>query len=212
MIETRLRGHTAIITGAQHGVGAATAIALAREGVRVVVTYKRIWLNEPPPFAITEEYLAAWRRDAGVVVSVIEAEGGEVAAIEADLASEDAPATLFAFAEERFGPADILVNNAAHWHADSLRSDARVIESGPQTTTVTRETFDAHMAVNARATALLMREFASRHSLYGLDWGRVVSVSTEGARCFPGEISYGASKAAMESLTRSAAVELGRSA
>src|SRR3972149_3580544 len=109
MIETRLRGHTAIITGAQHGGGAAAAIALAREGVRIVVTYKRIWLNEPPPFEIAEEYLAAWRRDAGVVVSVIEGEGGEVAAIEADLTSEDAPAMLFAFAEERFGPADILV-------------------------------------------------------------------------------------------------------
>ncbi len=209
MIESRLEGRTAIVTGAQHGVGAATAIALAREGVRAVVTYKRQWLDGPPPHQWPDAYIDAQKRDADEVMSAIRDEGGDAAEVEVDLAEEDAATRLFDFAAERFGQVDILINNAAYCHSDSLRDDNRAIPAGPRTTVFTPETFDPHFAVNARAVAMLMREFARRHAAQGLGWGRIVSVSTEGARCFPGEISYGASKAAMEALTRSAAVELG---
>lgn len=41
MIDTGLKGKTAIVTGANHGIGAATAIAFAREGARVLITYLR---------------------------------------------------------------------------------------------------------------------------------------------------------------------------
>ncbi len=211
MIESRLEGRTAIVTGAQHGVGAASAIALAREGVRVVVTYKRQWLDGPPPYEMPDAYIDAQKQDADDVMSAILDEGGDAGEVEVDLAEDGAATRLFGFAEERFGQVDILINNAAYCRVDSLRDDDRVIPAGPRTTGVTPETFDAHFAVNARAVALLMSEFARRYAAHGLDWGRIVSVSTEGARCFPGEISYGASKAAMEALTRSAAVELGPS-
>lgn len=211
MIESRLKGRTAIITGTNNrrGVGAATAIALAREGVRVVVSYKRQWLDDPPPYDMPDAYIEAQKQDASDVVSAIRDEGLEAAAIEVDLAAEGAPQRLFDFAEESFGGVDILVNNAAHWRGDSMRDDNRIIPSGSRTTRLTPETFDLHFSVNARAVAMLMGEFARRHAAQGLDWGRIVSVSTEGARCFPGEVSYGASKAAMEALTRSAAIELG---
>lgn len=39
MIDTGLNGKTVIVTGANHGIGAATAIAFAREGARVLITY-----------------------------------------------------------------------------------------------------------------------------------------------------------------------------
>jgi 3-oxoacyl-[acyl-carrier protein] reductase len=55
----------------------------------------------------------------------------------------------------------------------------------------------------------LIREFARRHIERNAQWGRIINVSTDGASCFPTEVSYGASKYALESLTRSAAVELG---
>jgi 3-oxoacyl-[acyl-carrier protein] reductase len=158
-----------------------------------------------------DAYIAAQRQTAGEVIQTIRDEGGVREEIEVDLAEPEAPAKLFDFAEERFGPVGILVNNAACWQGDSFRDDKRVIESGPRTATVTAETFDKHFDVNARAVALLMHEFARRHAANGRRWGRIISVSTEGARCFPGEISYGAGKAAMESLTRSAAIELGPS-
>jgi 3-oxoacyl-[acyl-carrier protein] reductase len=62
--------------------------------------------------------------------------------------------------------------------------------------------------VNSRAVALLIAEFARRHVARGASWGRIVCVSTDGAPGFAGEVSYGASKAALESYGRAAAKEL----
>jgi 3-oxoacyl-[acyl-carrier protein] reductase len=55
-----------------------------------------------------------------------------------------------------------------------------------------------------------MAEFGRRHIEAGRTWGRIINISTDGAHCFPSEISYGASKLATESYSRSAAVELGQ--
>ncbi|HEY5479649.1 MAG TPA: SDR family oxidoreductase, partial [Gaiellaceae bacterium] len=60
-----------------------------------------------------------------------------------------------------------------------------------------------------RASALLIAEFARRHAERGARWGRIVSLTSGGRDGFPGEVSYGAAKAALESLTLSAAWELG---
>ncbi|MBO0780330.1 MAG: SDR family oxidoreductase, partial [Ktedonobacteraceae bacterium] len=68
---------------------------------------------------------------------------------------------------------------------------------------------DRHFAVNSRAVALMMVEFARRHIARGAHWGRIINISTDGAQVFPGEVSYGASKAALEAYSRSAAKELG---
>jgi 3-oxoacyl-[acyl-carrier protein] reductase len=75
---------------------------------------------------------------------------------------------------------------------------------------LTAESLDRHLAVNARAPALLMAELARRLHARGAGWGRVVNVSTDGARGFATEVSYGSSKHALESLSRAAAKELGR--
>src|SRR5207249_2584738 len=52
-------------------------------------------------------------------------------------------------------------------------------------------------------------EFARRHRERGARWGRIVGVTSDGVDGFPYEISYGASKAALESYVKSAAWELG---
>ena len=56
----------------------------------------------------------------------------------------------------------------------------------------------------------MMAEFARRHVQRGADWGRIINISTDGAYCFPSDISYGASKFAIEAYSRSAASELGQ--
>ena len=113
---------------------------------------------------------------------------------------------------------EVLVNNAAHWEADTfLPSDEDEEQShklpplwaNRTISTITAGSHDRHFAVNSRAVALMMAEFARRHIARGATWGRIVNVSTDGASCFPGEVSYGASKHALESYSRAAAVELG---
>jgi len=55
-----------------------------------------------------------------------------------------------------------------------------------------------------------MIEFARRHVQRGAAWGRIINLTTDGSPAFPSEIAYGASKHALESYTRSAALELGQ--
>jgi 3-oxoacyl-[acyl-carrier protein] reductase len=74
---------------------------------------------------------------------------------------------------------------------------------------VQAETIDYNFSVNSRAAALLIAEYARRHMLRGANWGRVITLTTGGASGFPGEVSYGASKAALESYSQAAAHELG---
>ena len=59
--------------------------------------------------------------------------------------------------------------------------------------------------------ALLIAEFARRHDRAAdATWGRIVGFTSGGPNGFPGEVTYGAAKAALENYTMSAATELGR--
>jgi 3-oxoacyl-[acyl-carrier protein] reductase len=60
--------------------------------------------------------------------------------------------------------------------------------------------------VNVRATALRIAEFARRYMARGAKWGRII-ITTGGAECFSGEVSYGGSKNGLESYTRAASKE-----
>ena len=107
--------HTAIVTGANHGIGAATAEALARRGCAVLCTYLRVADPEDP--GIPREFRDNRARDAAAVIARIEGDGGTAVAVEADLSDPAMPARLFDTAEERLGPVNILVNNATGWLA-----------------------------------------------------------------------------------------------
>lgn len=54
-----------------------------------------------------------------------------------------------------------------------------------------------------------MAEYAQRHIAAKRERGRIINISTEGADGFAGEVSYGASQAALESYSRAAALALG---
>src|SRR5262249_1171572 len=118
-----LRGHVALITGGNHGIGAATARQLASCGARVLVSYLRI--NDPPDPGIEQRYRENRASDANHVVDAILATGGEAAAVEADLADANTAARLFDIAENKLGSVDILINNASGWLADTFTVETR---------------------------------------------------------------------------------------
>jgi 3-oxoacyl-[acyl-carrier protein] reductase len=198
-------GHTAIVTGANHGIGAATAAALARQGCAVLITYLR--LEDEVDAGVPQLFRYRRAQHAAAVTETIRAAGGTAVAVEADLSDASAPATLFDTAEAQFGPVDILVNNATSWVQDSFAANG-TDSLGRKLRPVSEQTWGQQFAVDAMAAALLIAEFARRHIERGADWGRIIGLTSGGHLGFPEEVSYGAAKAAQENYTMSAALEL----
>jgi 3-oxoacyl-[acyl-carrier protein] reductase len=89
-----LEGAVALVTGASRGIGAATAVWLARAGAHVCVNYRE-------------------RADAAeAVVARIVADGGQAFAHRADVVDAAAVAAMVGAVHERYGPVTVLVNNA----------------------------------------------------------------------------------------------------
>lgn len=220
MIDPKLKERVVLITGANHGIGTAIALGFAEQGAKVFVTYFRRPLEPEFKDSPGEEpgvanYRIVQTKTADDVMRKIE-EMGEAADVwEADLSDPANIPKLFDRAERSLGPVEIVVNNAAYGEADTFEPEFVLSEedshaAGFHLYTITAETHDSHFAVNSRGTALMMAEFARRHIKRGSNWGRIINISADGASGFPSEISYDASKHAMESYSRAAARELGK--
>ena len=94
----------------------------------------------------------------------------------------------------KYGRVDILVNNAATDDETGLDTIEKI----------TPRVIDDTFAVNVRGSLLMIREFIGRRG----DYGRIINISTDAAQVFAGQITYGASKATLEALTRSIALEV----
>ena len=202
-----MAGHVAIVTGANHGIGAATSIALARRGCAVLCAFLR--LHDPADPGTPQGYLRHRAQGGGTVVAQIRADGGRAVAVEADLADSATPALLFDTAEEQLGRVDILVNNATGWLADTF-APAGTDRHGRSLQPVSATTWRQQFAVDAMGMALMIGEFARRHVARGAGWGRIIGLTSGGDLGFPQEVSYGAAKAAQTNYTMSAALELAR--
>src|SRR5215207_1934049 len=99
--QSRLKGQVALVTGSSSGIGAGVAKALAAEGATVVVNY------------------ASSPDKAALVLSEIQAQGGEGMTIRADVSREADVQQMFREVISRYGTVDILINNSG------LQQDAR---------------------------------------------------------------------------------------
>ena len=201
MVDYGLKDRVALITGANNpqGIGATTALAFAREGAKVVLVYKRI----PRPFDAdktdrngADRYYQANAGNADAVESMLKEMKADYLILESDITQEDAVKDIYDKTMERYGKIDILVNNAADCDCDGLDTIEKI----------TREVIDDTFAINVRGSLLMTREFVNRRANYG----RIIFLSTDAAQIFAGQITYGASKATLEALTRSIALEVAK--
>lgn len=201
MVDYVLKDRVALVTGVNNpqGIGAATALAFAREGAKLILTYKKI--DRPFDENKTDEngvdrYYAANAGNAEILESKLKEMNAEYIILESDISDENAVKDIYSSALKRYGRVDILVNNAAT--DDETGHDT--IEN------ITRNVIDDTFAVNVRGSILMMREFINHRS----DYGRIINISTDASQVFAGQITYGASKATLEALTRSIALEVAK--
>lgn len=179
----RLEGKTAIVTGSGVGIGEATARRFAQEGAQVALAD----INLPNVERIAAEIVA---------------DGGEAIAVYLDLHDEASIAAMIATTIERFGKLEILHNNAADTRPDILGRDGAV---GLMDSEVWDQTFHA----NARGTML-----AIRYALPALlAAGDSAIINTSSGAALMGDLyrpAYGASKAAINTLTKYVATQYGK--
>jgi 3(or 17)beta-hydroxysteroid dehydrogenase len=169
----RVQGKVALVTGAALGLGRAAAVMLAREGARVVLTDVK-----------TEE--------GGKVAEDIVAGGGEAMFLRHDVSSEADWARVMDSVASRFGPLDVLVNNAG------------VLFSAPIEETAL-EQWRWLMAVNCDGVFLGVKHAIAAMKERG---GSIINISSvAGLVGLPNLSAYNASKGAVRLLTKAAALE-----
>lgn len=176
----RVKDKVAIVTGAGSigpgwGNGKAAAVLYAREGASV--------------FAVDCNLAAAEETCA-----IIQEEGGECLAHEADVTSSDAVKSLVDRCLSEFGRVDILHNNVGIPEV-----------GGPEE--IDEETWDRHFAVNVKSMYLTSRFCLPHMAKQG--GGAIVNISSIGSIRYFGYpcVSYGASKGAVNQLTQQVAVQ-----
>ena len=199
MIDYGLKGKVALITGANNpwGIGATTALAFAREGAKVGLVYKKV--TRPVDATKTDKngvdrYYSANAGDATLVEEKLKELNSDYLIIESDISVEENVKEIYNQIFAKYGRVDILVNNAATDDENGFDTIEKI------TLSVIDDTF----AVNVRGSLLMTREFIGRRG----DYGRIINISTDAAQVFAGQITYGASKATLEALTRSIALEV----
>lgn len=171
-----LAGRIALVTGGSRGIGKAISLALAKAGAAVAVNYRERF------------------NDANAVVNEIRDHNGRAEAFGCDVSLGASVREMVQYIEDRFGPIDVLVNNAgiAALHGDQT----------------TEEDFDRTIAINLKSAFLCTEAVLPGMRKRG--WGRIIHLSAMGARAGSRSVSYGAAKAGLEGMMRSYALQAAR--
>lgn len=175
---SRLAGLHAVVTGASRGIGAVVAATLVAEGVRV---------------SLLGRDARALGRAAQELCGDVRAADRQAMAITADVTDSTSVHSAFAAARERFGPVQILINNAGQ------AASAKFTETD-------EALWNRLIAVNLHGTYLCSRQAVP--DMLQAGFGRIVNVaSIAGLRGAPYISAYVSSKHAVIGLTRSLALE-----
>ncbi|MEU4152961.1 SDR family oxidoreductase [Streptomyces sp. NPDC026659] len=179
-----LKGQKALVTGANSGIGRATAIALGRAGADVVVNY------------------VAGREDAEQVVEEITAHGVRAAAYEADVSDEDQVVAMMDRMVREFGTIDILVANAG------LQRDAPFTE---MTVAQWQKVLDVNLTGQFLCAREATREFLRRGVVPEVSRaaGKIICMSSV-HQIIPwaGHVNYASSKGGVQMMMQTLAQEL----
>jgi glucose 1-dehydrogenase len=182
--EFNVNGQRALVTGANSGIGAAIARALAGAGARVVINY----LGE----AVATEHL----------IKEIHAAGGEAIGIEADVTDEDQVRQMFEQTTTKLGGIDILVNNAGIRRDGSVRDLS--LEDWEQ---VLRVNLNGPFLCSREAVRCFMSQPIDRERSAAA--GKIICISSVHDRIgWVGHASYAASKGGVMRLMQTMAQEL----
>jgi len=176
----RLKDRVAIVTGSGQGIGKAIAIALAKEGARVVTNNRR---------------LGASGGDAETTAKEIRDLGGQAVPFFGSVSEFGEAQKLIQTALDNFGRVDILVNNAG---ADAPKMVWNMTEEDWDRCV---DSFLKGSFNCIRHAAGLMRE---------QKWGRIINTTSTAWLGTVGHCNYGAAKAGLVGLTRAVAREMGR--
>lgn len=177
----RFEGMTAIVTGAARGIGAATALRLAREGARVGVLDLALDAAETAAAAITAD-------------AAVESASGSAIGLTADMTDPQAVDAAFAAFAETEGRLDVLVNNAGITRDDLLfRMDPANWE----------------LVLRTNLTSAFLGIRSAQRWMTPAKSGAIVSLSSRSALGARGQANYAAAKAGVQALTATAAIELG---
>lgn len=187
----------ALITGCgkENGIGAATALRLARDGF-IVAASDVAAAGVANDRTVAAAQQSAWQ-GLDTLVSRIRDAGGEAISLTGDVSAEADAGALVARTVEKYGRLDVLVNNAGAPHGQ----DRGPIEDVPL------DAWEKTMGINARGVFLMCRAAVPHMKRQG--YGRIVNMaSVAGLVALPERGTYCASKAAVIGLSRSIAYDL----
>jgi 3-oxoacyl-[acyl-carrier protein] reductase len=196
-MDQELAGKVAVVTGAgrMRSIGRPIAKLLAQAGAAIVIT----GTGRPPERYPDDEKAAGWL-DIDSVADEIRSVGGRCLALVSDVSDERAVESLFDRTTAELGRIDIIVNNAS-----AARGPDRV-----PTTDLSFETWKKVMVTNLDGTFLMSRAGARRMIAQG-QGGSIVNISSIASKIAGANTAaYASSKAGVNALSRSMALELAR--